>query len=134
MSEDIRVHIVDDDEAIRGALLFLMKSEGLPTRGYASAEEFLAEVTSATQGCLLLDMHMPGLSGLQLQQQMKQQNIILPVIIMTGYGDASMAAEAMKEGAIDFFEKPFDNEMLLQRVHSCLTQNQQQIYQAKRAQ
>ncbi len=122
MNEQPTIHIVDDDDAIRQALLFLMKSEGLSACGYASAEAFLATVTLATRGCLILDVRMPGLSGLDLQQQLKQQHITLPVIIMTGYADVAMAVMAMKAGAMDFIEKPFNNELLLQQVRACLTQ------------
>lgn len=129
MNKEPKVHIVDDDEAIRQALTFLMKSEGLSSRDYASAEAFLAEVTPATQGCLILDVRMPGLSGLHLQQRLRQQHISLPVIIMTGHGDVAMAVKAMKAGAVDFIEKPFDNELLLQLVHSCLTQSREQVDQ-----
>jgi len=122
MNEESKVYIVDDDEAVRKALCLLMKSEGLATRDYASAEAFLAEVTPATQGCLLLDVRMPGLSGLELQQLLRKKQLAIPLIIMTGYGEVQMAVQAMKAGAIDFLEKPFDNELLLQRVHSCLRQ------------
>lgn len=126
MNEVSKVFIVDDDEAIRQALLFLMKSEGLPARAYDSAEAFLAEVSPATQGCLVLDVRMPGISGLHLQQLLRQEHFTLPVIIMTGHGDVAMAVKAMKAGAMDFIEKPFDNELLLHLVHSCLTQSSHQ--------
>ncbi len=123
MTEEVKVHIVDDDDAVREALSFLMKSEGLLAKGYASAEAFLTEASPVTQGCLLLDVRMPGLSGLELQEQLKKNYIKLPVIIMTGYADVGMAVQAMKAGALDFIEKPFENEMLLPKVHSCLQQS-----------
>lgn len=129
MTEEPKIFIVDDDLAIRQALLLLMKSEGLPARGYESAEAFLAEIKSETQGCLVLDVRMPGISGLHLQQLLRHEHINLPVIIMTGHGDVSMAVKAMKAGAIDFIEKPFDNEQLLQLVRSCLTQCRQHMNQ-----
>ncbi len=122
------VYIVDDDEAIRKALLFLMKSEGLFAKDYASAEAFLATVTTATYGCLLLDVRMSGISGLDLQQKLRQEHASLSVIIMTGHGDVAMAVQAMKAGAMDFIEKPFDNEQLLKQVHVCLKQRK---YQAR---
>ena len=121
MRNESIVHIVDDDEAIRKALLFLMKAEGLSARDYASAEEFLAEVTPAMRGCLLLDVRMPGISGLHLQQRLKQDHISLPIIMMTGHGDVPMAVSAMKAGAIDFIEKPFNNDELLQLLHKCFS-------------
>lgn len=121
MNKESTVYIVDDDEAIRKALAFLLKSEGLPARLFASAEEFLAELNPAMQGCLLLDVRMPGISGLHLQQRLKQAHIALPVIIMTGYGDVAMAVKAMKAGAMDFIEKPFDNTELIQLLHKCLS-------------
>ena len=120
MNEESKIYIVDDDEAVRNALSFLMKAEGLPAQVYASAEEFLAALTPATQGCLLVDVRMPGMSGLHLQQRLRQDHVGLPVIIMTGHGDVAMAVKAMKAGAMDFIEKPFDNAELLQLLHKCL--------------
>lgn len=119
------IHIVDDDSAVRNALSLLMEAEGLQVRAYASAEEFLEGVTPATKGCLLLDVRMPGLSGLELQQALRKKRINLPVIIMTGYADVPMAVQAMKAGALEFIEKPFDNERLLQQVHVCLQKCEQ---------
>jgi two-component system response regulator FixJ len=119
------VHIVDDDAAVRSALTFLMETEGLPATAYASAEEFLDNVNPATRGCLLLDVRMPGQSGLELQQALIQKQIALPIIIMTGYADVPMAVQAMKAGAFDFIEKPFDNERLVQQVHVCLQMSEQ---------
>jgi len=129
MTEEVKVHIVDDDEAVRNALSFLMKAEDIPSQAYASAEEFLAKAGPVTQGCLLLDVRMPGLSGLQLQGQLKKNYLTLPVIIMTGYADVGMAVNAMKAGALDFIEKPFENEQLLPKVHACLQQSMQMFTQ-----
>jgi two-component system response regulator FixJ len=114
------VHIVDDDSAVRDALSLLMKAEGLQTRTHASAEAFLKSLTPTSKGCVLLDVRMPGLSGLELQQVLKKKHVIMPVIIMTGYADVPMAVQAMKAGAVDFIEKPFDNERLLKQVQLCL--------------
>lgn len=117
MNKESKVYIVDDDEAIRKALSFLMNSEGLPAQLYASGEDFLAEVSPDMRGCLLLDVRMPGISGLHLQQLLKQKHIALPVIIMTGHGDVAMAVNAMKAGVMDFIEKPFDNDELIHLIH-----------------
>ena len=119
------VHIVDDDAAMRNALSLLLVTESLPVRTYASAEEFLRSVQPTSRGCLLLDVRMPGMSGLELQQVLKEKQIAMPIIIMTGYADVPTAVQAMKAGAFDFIEKPFDNDRLLQRVHACLQVSEQ---------
>jgi len=116
------VHIVDDDEAVRKALSFLMRSVGLPAREYASAEEFIEKQPQLNIGCLLLDIRMPGMSGLQLLEVLNNRNSTLPVIFITGHGDVSMAVEAMRAGAVDFVEKPFDNDYLILRVQDCLAE------------
>jgi len=117
------VHIVDDDAAMRQALCLLLESEGLHATAYASAEEFLEQISETSRGCILLDVRMPGLSGLELQQYLNKKQIELPIIVMTGYADVSMAVQAMKAGAVDFIEKPFDNEHLLQQIHVSLQKN-----------
>lgn len=119
------VHIVDDDGAVRNALSLLMEAEGLQARAYASAEEFLEQLNPTSKGCVLLDVRMPGISGLELQQLLKRKHVFFPVIIMTGYADVPMAVQSMKEGAIDFIEKPFDNDRLLQQVQACLQKCEQ---------
>ena len=116
------VHIVDDDEAIRKSLHLLMQSEEIPAQTYASAEDFLDEHAQSKLGCLLLDERMPGMSGLQLLDLLKQQDVAIPVIFITGHGDIAMAVQAMKAGAIDFIEKPFDSERLLGAVRRCLSE------------
>jgi len=120
MNNQLTVYIVDDDPAMRNALSLLLKTENLHARVFSSAEEFLETVDSSHCGCVLLDVRMPGLSGLELQQVLKQKQVTMPVIIMTGYADVPMAVQAMKSGAIDFIEKPFDNERLLQQLQLCL--------------
>jgi len=120
MPEEAKVHIVDDDEAIRNSLSFLMHSEGISVQAYASAEEFLAKSNPSTRGCLLLDVRMPGLSGLELQKLLNEKYFTLPIIIITGYADVDIAVQAMKAGAIDFIEKPFENEYLLSKIHACM--------------
>ena len=115
------VHIVDDDEAVRNALSLLMAADEIPAKAYESAEDFLNQHAKSNMGCLLLDVRMPGMNGLQLLNELNRQNVSIPVIFITGHGDVSMAVQAMKAGATDFIEKPFDNEYLLNRVHNCLT-------------
>lgn len=114
------VFIVDDDRAVRESLRFLLESVGLAARTYAGADEFLARYDPQTPGCLVLDVRLPGMSGLDLQQVLGERGIRLPVIIITGHGDVPVAVRAMKAGAVDFIEKPFSDQTLLDRVRSAL--------------
>jgi len=114
------VHIVDDDSAIRDALSFLMKSIGFESKTYASAETFLNQANFDLPGCLVADVRMHGMSGLELQQVLNERSINLPVIIITGHGDIPMAVQAMKAGAVDFLEKPYDNDVLITRIRQSL--------------
>ena len=115
------VFVLDDDDAVRDALGALLESCGLPFKTYASGEPFLAELTADTVGCVVLDVRMPGLSGLELQARLNRMNIPLPVIIVTGHGDLPMAVRAMKAGAVDFIEKPFDDEVILESIREALS-------------
>jgi FixJ family two-component response regulator len=117
------VFIVDDDDAVREALGALLGSSGLHYESFASAEAFLAVAHRQMQGCLLLDVRMPGMSGLELQHELQARGIALQVIIITGHGDVPMAVRALKAGASDFVEKPFDEQALLDRVQTCLQEN-----------
>ena len=110
------VHIVDDDEAIRDALGWLLQSRGLHWRSYKSAEDFLLASAQAQAGCLILDIRMGGMSGLELFAQLADTGFPLPVIFLTGHGDVPMAVSALKKGAFDFFEKPFNDNELATRV------------------
>lgn len=123
MNNDQIVHIVDDDDAVRDALHFLMQSEDIASKTYASAEEFIENKQDVGNGCLLLDVRMPGMSGLELLDLLKTQGISVSVVFITGHGDINMAVEAMKAGAVDFIEKPFDNKLLLKSVRLCLDQS-----------
>jgi two-component system, LuxR family, response regulator FixJ len=114
------VCIVDDDEAVRGSLKLLLKSLGLSTRAYGSAPEFLAEFDPQRRGCLVLDIRMPGMSGLDLQQELNARGALVPIIFMTGHGDVPMAVEAMQQGAMDFLQKPFRDQDLLDRIHKAI--------------
>lgn len=117
------VHIVDDDNAVRDALSLLLYSEDIEHQSYASAEDFLDQYAQSKLGCLLLDVRMPGMDGLELLDSLKAQNVDIPVIFMTGHGDVSLAVKAMKLGATDFIEKPFDTERLLALVRNCLIES-----------
>ncbi len=114
------VFIVDDDAAVRDALGALFLAEGLAVSAHASAEDFLAACLPMTQGCILLDLRMPGLSGIELQKVLIDRNIALPVIFLTGHGDVPMSVRALKSGAIDFLEKPADPDILLARVREAM--------------
>lgn len=114
------VHVIDDDEAVRESLAFLLRSADLDVSTYESATAFLAALPSVAPGCVITDVRMPGLSGTELLQRLKEMGVTMPVIVMTGHGDVPLAVEAMKMGAIDFFEKPFDDEALLASVQSSL--------------
>ena len=112
--EQLRVvHLVDDDEAIRRSVGFALKTSGFRVRAYESGVEFLKSASKLEPGCILLDIRMPGMGGLEVQSALRDKGIGLPVIIMTGHGDVSLAVQAMKAGAVDFIEKPFEKAVLL---------------------
>ena len=117
------VFVVDDDEAMRNSLRWLIESVGHTVETYASAQAFLDNHYPGRSGCLLLDVRMPGITGLELQSQLESHDIRLPVIILTGHGDVGMAVKAMKAGALDFIEKPFDDELLLAAIERALTED-----------
>ena len=112
------VHIVDDDEAVRQSLAFLLSTAGIPVRVYESATSFLAGLASLQSGCLITDVRMPDMTGIELLQRLRAKNIKLPVIVITGHGDIPLAVEAMKSGALDFIEKPFAEEAILRAVRA----------------
>ncbi len=114
------VFVVDDDEAVRASLRLLLKSVGLPATAYSSAQEFLAGYDPRHPGCVVLDVRMPGMSGLELQQILNVRGATIPVIFITGHGDIPMAVEAMQHGAFDFLQKPFRDQDLLDRVQRAL--------------
>lgn len=107
------VHLVDDEDAIRRSAGFMLKTSGYRVRPFASGVELLKQARGLEPGCILLDIRMPGMDGLEVQQALRDQGVALPVVIMTGHGDISVAVRAMKAGAIDFIEKPFEKEVLL---------------------
>jgi two-component system response regulator FixJ len=114
------VLIVDDDAAVRDSLKFLMRSVGHPVEAFASAQEFLDAYRDDRPGCLVLDIRMPGMSGLELQDQLVERRAIVPIIFITGHGDVPMAVEAMQAGAMDFIQKPFRDQDLLDRINQAL--------------
>ncbi len=114
------VFVVDDDDAMRESLTWLIESVGLKVETFSSADSFLKAYYPGRSGCLLLDVRMPGMSGLELQGHLQDQQITLPVIMITGHGDVPMAVRAMKAGAIDFIEKPFNDEQLLESIRNAL--------------
>lgn len=126
------VFIVDDDAAIRIAMQALMESVELPHEIFNSADDFLAKESSQRPGCLVLDIRMPGLDGLELQQELIDRENTLPIIFITGHGDVPMAVEAMRKGAVDFIQKPFRDQELLDRIRKALLADKQQREQRER--
>ena len=114
------VHLVDDDGAIRRSAGFMLKTSGYQVKSYESGVELLKSPAELSQGCILLDIRMPGMDGLEVQQALKDKGVTLPVIIMTGHGDVTLAVRAMKAGAIDFIEKPFEKATLLGAIEQGL--------------
>ncbi len=114
------VHVIDDDDALRDSLRFLLTSAKFDVKTYETATIFLAGLPQIKGGCIVTDVRMPQLSGIELLRRLKSMSIDLPVIVMTGHGDVALAVNAMKEGAIEFLEKPFDDETLLKAVRIAL--------------
>jgi two-component system, LuxR family, response regulator FixJ len=118
MQDSFVVHIVDDDAAVRQSLAFLLSTAGIPVRVYDSATSFLASLATLQTGCLITDVRMPDMTGIELLKRLRAKDIKLPVIVITGHGDIPLAVEAMKSGAIDFIEKPFSEEAILRAVRA----------------
>lgn len=114
------VYVIDDDDAVRESLEFLLKTAGIAVRGFESAKAFMDVLPQIRTGCILTDVRMPEITGIDLLRRVKELNLDLPVIVITGHGDISLAVEAMKIGAVDFLEKPFDDDLLLAAVRSAL--------------
>jgi two-component system, LuxR family, response regulator FixJ len=120
MTVEIDAHVIDDDEAVRESIDFLLRSAKLTVKTYDSAAAFLEVAPTIGSGCIITDVRMPGVSGIDLLRRLKEMKIGLPVIVITGHGDVPLAVEAMKFGAVDFLEKPFDDDVLLASVRSAL--------------
>ena len=118
------VHVIDDDEAIRESLAFLLESAQLDVKTYESANAFLETLSREAHGCVVTDIRMPGVSGIELLRQLKTMGVPLPVIVITGHADVPLAVEAMKSGAVDFIEKPFDDDAFLATIRSALRQHE----------
>jgi two-component system response regulator FixJ len=133
-SDPALVHVIDDDEPARQSLAFLLGTAGVEVRTYDSAVAFLNEATGVKTGCVITDVRMPEVSGIDLLHRLKELRVDVPVIVITGHGDVPLAVEAMKIGAFDFLEKPFDDEMLLASVRSTLDrQDRERQRHAERA-
>ena len=120
------VHVIDDDEALRESLAFLLRAAQLEVKSFSSARAFLDELPDESLGCVITDVRMPDISGIDLLRRLKELKIGVPVIVVTGHGDVALAVEAMKIGAADFFEKPFDDDLLLASVRSALREQEGQ--------
>jgi len=116
MARDAVVHLIDDDDAVRQAVAFLLTISGFAVRVYESAPAFLDALPTVQPGCIVTDVRMPEMDGLELQRQLKARRVGLPVIIITGHGDVPLAVEAMKAGAVDFLEKPFSDDKLMSAI------------------
>jgi len=123
-SENMLVHIIDDDDAMRESLVFLLRTAQIAAEAFASAPAFLDSLPDTRLSCVITDVRMPEMSGLDLLRRLRELKIEVPVIVITGHGDVPLAVEAMKFGAIDFLEKPFDDEVLLASVRSALQRQQ----------
>ena len=120
MSSEAVTHVIDDDEAVRQSIEFLLRAAKMKVRTYESAGAFLAAVPGIASGCIVTDVRMPEMSGIELLRRLKELRVALPVIVITGHGDVPLAVEAMKAGAADFIEKPFDDDAILGAIRAAL--------------
>jgi two-component system response regulator FixJ len=118
------IALIEDDAAVLRSLSLLLEKRGMTVRGYASAEEFLTAFSEAPPQCVVSDIRMPGMSGMQLQQELRKRDLALPVILITGHGDIAMAVQAIKHGAFDFIEKPFDDDRLMASIAQAIESEQ----------
>jgi two-component system response regulator FixJ len=123
------IHLIDDDEALRESVAFLLRAADFEVKGFSSAQAFLASLPDASLSCVITDVRMPDTSGIELIRRLKDLKVDIPVIVITGHGDVALAVEAMKLGATDFFEKPFNDDLLLASVRGAL---QEQAHHTKR--
>jgi Response regulator len=126
------IHIVDDDEAFRDSLVWLLESSGYATRTYTSAEEFLTACQPDMSGCLIVDVRMAGMTGIELHDRLGSIGCTLPTIIVTGHGDVPMAVTAFRQGVVDFIEKPLDEEYVLKQIAHCVAQDRNNREQRQR--
>lgn len=125
MPHDHMVHIIDDDPAVRDSLAFLLQSSRISATVYESGSAFLSKLTAGQKGCIITDIRMPDVSGIDLLRRVKEMRVDMPVIVITGHGDVPLAVEAMKLGAFDFFEKPFDDEAIVSAARLALDRSKQ---------
>jgi len=123
MQPEPMVYVIDDDDAVRHSLEFLLKTAGIEARGFESAKAFLEILPQIKSGCIITDVRMPEITGIDLLRRVKESGVDIPVIVITGHGDISLAVEAMKIGAVDFLEKPFDDDLLVASVRSALNKD-----------
>lgn len=128
------VYVVEDDEAVRDSLALMLRSAGLNVATYSNANAFLSAWNEDMAGCLVLDIRMPGMDGMELQKALNEQHSLLPIIFVTGHGDVPMAVEAMKHGAVDFIQKPYREEELLDKIQSALKQDAEQRHSLQQKQ
>jgi len=124
------VFVVDDDKAVRTSLAMLIRSVGIPVEVFATAQDFLRDYDICRPGCLVLDIRMPGMSGLELQRHLKERGVNIPIIVITGHGDVPIAVRAMKDGAMEFLEKPFSKQLLLEHIRTALQQSARSFREA----
>jgi two-component system response regulator FixJ len=127
MPAEAVVHVIDDDAAVRDSLKFLLEAASLPVRTYESATSFMGALAQLGAGCVITDVRMPDMNGIELLRQLRTRAVRVPVIVITGHGDIPLAVEAMKIGAIDFFEKPFDDDSLLAAVRAALSRGERDL-------
>ena len=127
MTFDCVIHIVDDEDAVRNSLAFLLGTSGFAVRTHASATAFLEVAPSVRNGCLITDLRMPDMDGVELLRRLHEVDAMLPAIVITGHGDVQMAVEAMKNGALDFIEKPFADEVLIESIRRAVDQAETQV-------
>ncbi|WP_420138397.1 response regulator FixJ [Sphingomonas sp.] len=133
MNERRLIHVVDDDDAIRRSASFMLKMSGFDVEAWPSGVEFLKGVRAARIGCILLDVRMPEMDGLEVQQELADRGVTMPVIILTGHGDIALAVRAMKGGAVDFIEKPFEKTVLLNAIDAAFARLGDRAGRAERA-
>ena len=131
---DYPIYLVDDDDSVRRSVGFMLKTSGYKVEGYVSGSEFLREVRTLDPGCVLLDIQMPEIDGLEVQAELRERGVLFPVIVMTGHGDIDVAVRAMKAGAIDFIEKPFAKEIMIDALDQAFEKLDRSTEKSKRAQ
>jgi two-component system response regulator FixJ len=132
--DDAVVHVIDDDPAVRDSLSLLLSTEGFHVGAHETARDFLDTVRSGACGCVVTDARMPEMTGIELLEEMKAKQLVLPVVVITAYADVALAVQAMKQGAFDFLEKPFDNEALLACVRLALAFEREEQFRAAETQ